>query len=225
MNTMQDKIADLQRRRAAAELGGGADRLDKQRQAGKLTARERIAALVDPTASTRPASSPPTAPRSSAWRASRCRPTAWSPVRPRSVVGSCIWPARTSPSPGRLGGRDSLREGRRHHAHGVEDRLALRVHQRLGRRPRAGRYRLAVGRRQGLPRRRAAVGRGAADLADLRTVRLAARPTARRSPTSSSRPARPSSSSPGRRSSARSPARRSPPTSWAGPDAHMLHSG
>ena len=48
MNTMQDKIADLQRRRAAAELGGGADRLDKQRQAGKLTARERIAALVDP---------------------------------------------------------------------------------------------------------------------------------------------------------------------------------
>ena len=48
MNTMQDKIADLQRRRAAAELGGGADRLDKQRQAGKLTARERVAALVDP---------------------------------------------------------------------------------------------------------------------------------------------------------------------------------
>ena len=47
MNTMQDKIADLQRRRAAAELGGGADRLDKQRQAGKLTARERIAALID----------------------------------------------------------------------------------------------------------------------------------------------------------------------------------
>jgi methylmalonyl-CoA carboxyltransferase large subunit len=47
MNTMQDKIADLHRRRTAAELGGGADRLDKQRQAGKLTARERIAALID----------------------------------------------------------------------------------------------------------------------------------------------------------------------------------
>ncbi|MBS0511887.1 MAG: acyl-CoA carboxylase subunit beta [Proteobacteria bacterium] len=44
---MQDKIADLQRRRAAAEAGGGADRLQKQRDAGKLTARERIGALVD----------------------------------------------------------------------------------------------------------------------------------------------------------------------------------
>ena len=48
MNTMQDKIAELQQRRAAAELGGGAERLDRQRRAGKLTARERIAALVDP---------------------------------------------------------------------------------------------------------------------------------------------------------------------------------
>ena len=48
MNTMQDKIADLQRRRAAAELGGGADRLDRQRKAGRLSARERIGALVDP---------------------------------------------------------------------------------------------------------------------------------------------------------------------------------
>lgn len=47
MNTMQDKIADLQHRRAEAEAGGGADRLQKQRDAGKLTARERIAALVD----------------------------------------------------------------------------------------------------------------------------------------------------------------------------------
>ncbi|MBS0552652.1 MAG: acyl-CoA carboxylase subunit beta, partial [Proteobacteria bacterium] len=44
---MQDKIADLQHRRAEAEAGGGADRLQKQRDAGKLTARERIAALVD----------------------------------------------------------------------------------------------------------------------------------------------------------------------------------
>ena len=44
---MKDKIEDLRRRRALAELGGGADKLDKQRQAGKLTARERITALVD----------------------------------------------------------------------------------------------------------------------------------------------------------------------------------
>jgi methylmalonyl-CoA carboxyltransferase large subunit len=45
--SMKDKIEDLRRRRAEAELGGGADKLDKLRQAGKLTARERITALVD----------------------------------------------------------------------------------------------------------------------------------------------------------------------------------
>jgi propionyl-CoA carboxylase beta subunit len=38
-------LADLERR---AELGGGADRLDKQHAAGKLTARERIEVLFDP---------------------------------------------------------------------------------------------------------------------------------------------------------------------------------
>lgn len=47
MNSMQDKIAELQRRRAEAEAGGGAARLAKQHEAGKLGARERVAALVD----------------------------------------------------------------------------------------------------------------------------------------------------------------------------------
>ncbi|HEY2858831.1 MAG TPA: acyl-CoA carboxylase subunit beta [Terracidiphilus sp.] len=45
--TMQDKIADLQSRRALLELGGGKDRIEKQHQSGKLSARERLAALVD----------------------------------------------------------------------------------------------------------------------------------------------------------------------------------
>ena len=45
--SMQDKVADLNARRAELELGGGKDRLDKQHQAGKMTARERITALVD----------------------------------------------------------------------------------------------------------------------------------------------------------------------------------
>jgi propionyl-CoA carboxylase beta chain len=40
-----DRLADLQRR---AELGGGEDRLKRQRDAGKLTARERIEELFDP---------------------------------------------------------------------------------------------------------------------------------------------------------------------------------
>ena len=47
MSTMQDLIDDLRRRQEQAFLGGGAARQDKQREAGKLTARERVAALVD----------------------------------------------------------------------------------------------------------------------------------------------------------------------------------
>ena len=39
-----DHLADLERR---AELGGGEDRLRRQRDAGKLTARERIDLLFD----------------------------------------------------------------------------------------------------------------------------------------------------------------------------------
>src|SRR3954469_14748140 len=45
--SMQDKVADLNARRAELELGGGKDRIDKQHQSGKMTARERVAALVD----------------------------------------------------------------------------------------------------------------------------------------------------------------------------------
>jgi propionyl-CoA carboxylase beta chain len=43
----KDKIAELERRRAEAALGGGQDRIDKQHEAGKLTARERLALLLD----------------------------------------------------------------------------------------------------------------------------------------------------------------------------------
>ena len=45
---MRKKVEELKSRRARVMLGGGADKLEKQRQAGKLTARERIEALVDP---------------------------------------------------------------------------------------------------------------------------------------------------------------------------------
>lgn len=47
IHTMQEKIAELRKRTDQEELGGGAARLDKQRQGGKMTARERIDALVD----------------------------------------------------------------------------------------------------------------------------------------------------------------------------------
>jgi methylmalonyl-CoA carboxyltransferase large subunit len=45
--TMRDLIRELHERRSANALGGGADRIAKQKAAGKLSARERVAALVD----------------------------------------------------------------------------------------------------------------------------------------------------------------------------------
>ena len=47
IHTMQEKVAELRKRTSKAMLGGGKDRLEKQRQGGKLTARERVEALVD----------------------------------------------------------------------------------------------------------------------------------------------------------------------------------
>ena len=46
--TMQQKIEELRKERAKTMLGGGANKLEKQREQGKLTARERISAMVDP---------------------------------------------------------------------------------------------------------------------------------------------------------------------------------
>ena len=48
MSTMQEKIDDLRRRQESSYLGGGADKQAKQRAGGRLTARERVATLVDP---------------------------------------------------------------------------------------------------------------------------------------------------------------------------------
>jgi methylmalonyl-CoA carboxyltransferase large subunit len=46
--SMQQKVEELKQRTAEVKLGGGADKLEKQRKSGRLTARERIDALVDP---------------------------------------------------------------------------------------------------------------------------------------------------------------------------------
>ncbi|MGE0760415.1 MAG: carboxyl transferase domain-containing protein, partial [Pirellulaceae bacterium] len=45
--SMESLIGDLRQTRERLEQGGGADRLAKQREQGKLTARERINTLVD----------------------------------------------------------------------------------------------------------------------------------------------------------------------------------
>ncbi len=47
MSIQQDKIAKLVERRASARLGGGQKRIDAQHEKGKLTARERLALLLD----------------------------------------------------------------------------------------------------------------------------------------------------------------------------------
>ena len=44
---MRDLVADLEARRAKAREMGGADKVDKQHARGKMTARERVAALFD----------------------------------------------------------------------------------------------------------------------------------------------------------------------------------
>ncbi|MFO0878375.1 MAG: carboxyl transferase domain-containing protein [Gemmataceae bacterium] len=46
--SMEELVEDLRRRKAHLREGGGAERLAKQREQGKMTARERIDGLVDP---------------------------------------------------------------------------------------------------------------------------------------------------------------------------------
>ena len=45
---MQHMLDELERRRAGARLGGGVRRIEAQHGKGKLTARERLDALLDP---------------------------------------------------------------------------------------------------------------------------------------------------------------------------------
>jgi len=46
--TMEERLRELAEKRTALALGGGRERQEKQRAAGKLTARERVGVLVDP---------------------------------------------------------------------------------------------------------------------------------------------------------------------------------
>ena len=44
----QDRLEELRRRYSEARKGGGEERIARQHEAGKLSARERIEALLDP---------------------------------------------------------------------------------------------------------------------------------------------------------------------------------
>ena len=46
--SIEDKLKRLEEMNAQAELAGGEERIARQHQAGKLTARERIELLLDP---------------------------------------------------------------------------------------------------------------------------------------------------------------------------------
>ena len=45
--TLQEKFQVFEEKNKAAELGGGAKAIEKQKESGKLTARERIKLLLD----------------------------------------------------------------------------------------------------------------------------------------------------------------------------------
>ena len=75
--SMDELIVALRQKREQVKLGGGADRLAKQREQGKMTARERIDAIVDPTSLRGVRScSHNIGKRNSAWRIKIVRPTA-----------------------------------------------------------------------------------------------------------------------------------------------------
>ena len=48
MALLEDKYKDFEQRKKAAEAGGGKERKEKQRKAGKMTAHERVELLLDP---------------------------------------------------------------------------------------------------------------------------------------------------------------------------------
>ena len=47
METTEERLQDLRRRKVQAEIGGGQNRIDAQHNKGKMTARERIEAFLD----------------------------------------------------------------------------------------------------------------------------------------------------------------------------------
>ena len=73
---VQDKIKQLQMLREKSRLGGGPERIDAQHAKGKLTARERIEALLDPAHSGRSTPSWCTVAPTSVWRPSAFSATA-----------------------------------------------------------------------------------------------------------------------------------------------------
>ena len=74
----QEREKQLLALRERAKRGGGEARMNKQRAAGKLTARERLTLLFDPDTFVEIGNWWNRASTISAWTSGACRATAWS---------------------------------------------------------------------------------------------------------------------------------------------------
>ena len=154
-----------------AELGGGEERLRKQREQGKLTARERMERLFDPgtfeevdkLVTHRCTDFGMAAPDDSR-RRRRDRPR--PDQRPRRLrLRAGLHRLR------RLAVGNQRREDRQDHGHGGAERRADHRPQRFGRRAHPGRRAVARRLRRHLPAQHAGLRRRPADFRDPRPVR------------------------------------------------------
>ena len=201
--TSKENIAALQKAKEELLQGGGAERVAKQHNEGKLTARERLEFLLD---------------------RDTFQETGLFAQHRATLFGMADKPLPADgvvTGSGKVGGRTvhvasqdfTVAGGSAGEVHGskiseslqpfARDRHAVRVHQRFRRRARAGRR-----RQPGRATRRSSTTTSCSPAWCRRSRSSAARaraarPIARRSPISSSRPATPTCSSPARRSSSR----------------------
>ena len=182
---MRDPMAKLDALERLAELGGGEDRLQRQHEAGKLVARERMELLFDPG----------TFEEVDKLVTHRCLDFG---MAEQVVPGDGVVSGH-----GRVDGRvvyafaqdftvfgGSLSETNaakivQDHGHGDADRRPHRRVERLGRRAHPGRGAVARRLRRHLPAQHAGQRRRPADLRDPRARAPAAPSTRRRSPISS----------------------------------------
>jgi acetyl-CoA carboxylase carboxyltransferase component len=94
--TTAGKLAERHRVNDEAVHAGSQRAVDAQHAKGKMTARERIDAFLDPGSFVETDAYAGTAPTTSAWTATAPTATAWSPAMARSTAGRSASSARTS---------------------------------------------------------------------------------------------------------------------------------
>ncbi len=171
MHTTAGRLADLHRRNDEAVHAGSARAVDKQHAKGKMTARERIDALLDDGLVRRDG-------RARAAPVDRLRAGGGASVRRRRRhrLRDDRRPPGLRVRPGlhrlrRVARRGVRREDRQGHGPGAQDRPAAHRHQRLRRRAHPGGRGLARPLRRDLLPQRDGVRRRAADLPDHGPVR------------------------------------------------------